>query len=146
MSITELIVLCLASRQYVVRQNLFTTSIFEDDVSRNAMKVADRIADVGLFKFRQSLYHSIDRFIGIVFRITQTFGDEDAYQAGTNHLVSRSCFFAIGVEPLKQSVKWVLGDGQLSANSLELGIDKTCAAKLGGSVKAPPKASSDAGQ
>lgn len=70
MGITAHTTICLSLRQYVVRQNFFTTSIFEDDVSRYAMKVTDRIADVAVLKFRQSLYHSIDRFIGIVFRIT----------------------------------------------------------------------------
>jgi hypothetical protein len=71
MSIASHVCLGLALRQDI-GQHLFTTPIFEDDVSRHAMKVANRIANVALLKFRQSLYHAIDRFIGIVFRITQT--------------------------------------------------------------------------
>lgn|SRR5215813_8755691 len=123
MSVTSHGCVCQVLRQHV-RGDLFTASIFEEDVSRHAVKVTGRISDVALLKLRQSLYHSIDRLIRIVFRVTKTFGDEDAYQPGANYLVSCSCFFAIGVEPLKQSIKWFLGDGHLSASSLELGIDK----------------------
>ena len=94
---------------------------FEDEIPRHAVKVTRRIADVLRLNFRQSLHHAIDSFIRIVFRITQTFRDEYADQPGANHLISLTCFFAIRIEPLKQSIKWFLGDGQLSTNSLELG-------------------------
>jgi hypothetical protein len=119
-SITSNACLCLALRQHV-RRDLFTTSILENDVSCHTVKVSGRIANVAPLQLRQSLYHSIDRLVGVVFRITQALGDEDAYQPGPNCLVSCSCFFAIRIEPLKQSIKWFLGDGQLSTNSLELG-------------------------
>jgi len=118
---------CPTLRQDVSR-DFFTTPIFENHISSDAVKVARRIADVASLKLRQSLNDAVDRLVGIVFRITQTFGHEDAYQPGANYLVPFTCFFAVGIEPLKQSIKWFSGDGHLSVNSLELGIDKTCAA------------------
>src|ERR1043166_6332061 len=145
MSISPRVNCYLVLRQHV-RRYLSAPSTFEQDVSRHAVKVTSRIANVTLLKLRQSFDHSIDRLIRIVFGITQTFGDEDPYQPGANYLVSCSCFFAIGVEPLKQSVKWFFGDGQLSANPQNWGSIRRAPRSLGGSERAPPKTSSDAGQ
>ena len=145
MSITSHARLCCVLRQHV-RLDLFTASIFEKNVSRHAVKVTSRIANVARLELRQSFDHSIDRLIRIVFRIIKTFRDEDPYQPSANELVSCSCFFAIGVEPLKQSVKWFFGDGQLSANPQNWGSIRRAPRSLGGSERAPPKTSSDAGQ
>src|ERR1041385_8253434 len=119
MSIATCAFLGMALRDLVGRYFL-TPAIFQQDVSGHAVKVTGRITNVSFLKLRQSLYHSIDRLVCIVFRIAETLRHEDADQTGANDLVPVCCFFAVGIEPLKQSIKWVRGDGHLSANSFEL--------------------------
>lgn len=102
-----------AYRQHVSRDFLSPAG-FENEITGHAVKVPRRIANVLRLDLRQSFDDAIDSFIRIVFRITQTFGDEDADQPGPNYFIPLTCFFAIRIEPLKQSVKWFLGDGQPS--------------------------------
>lgn len=102
-----------AQRQHVGRDFLPPAG-FENEITGHAVKIPRRIANVLGLDLRQPLHDPIDSFIRIVFRITQTFGDEDADQPGPNYFIPLTCFFAIWIEPLKQSIKWFFGDGQLS--------------------------------
>src|SRR6185369_9951869 len=103
---------CETLRQYVHR-NFPPPSCFHQNVSRHTMKVTRRVADIASFNLRQSLYNSIDSFVCIVFGVTQALGHIHSYQSGTNRFVALTCLFAVGIEPFKQLVKWVVRSGQL---------------------------------
>ena len=122
--------------RHCVSRDFLTPAIFQENVSSHTMKVPGGIANVGFLKLRQPLYHPIDRLVRIVFRIAQPLRHKDAYQARANYLVSFCCFFAIRIEPVKQSIKWIRGDGHLSTiSSCTCGSIKTCAAKLKACLK-----------
>ena len=91
---------CGTLRQDVGR-NFSDAARFENQVASDAVKVAGRVADVAGLDFGQPLNDTIDSFVRIVFRVTETLRDEDADQPGTDQLVPFTCFVAIRIEPLK---------------------------------------------
>jgi len=110
-------------REHICR-DFFATAVFEQNVSRDTVKVTRGIADVASLNLRQTLHYPIDGFVRIVLGITHALGHKDAYQSGANHFIALTCFFAVRIEPFKQFIKWSLRGGQLFTSSSVLGIER----------------------
>src|SRR6185503_1201728 len=69
------------------RRDLLPTVRFPNDVARDAVEVTRGFAVVILTDVRQAGYDAIDGFVGEIFSVAETLGNEDAEEAGADGFI-----------------------------------------------------------
>lgn len=83
----------------------FASEVFEMDLVCDAEEVACAVAAKFFFNLFELAGDAVDGFVGEVFRLGTTAPGEDLDEAAPNFLVLEGSLFAIGIKPIKQSVK-----------------------------------------
>jgi hypothetical protein len=85
-------------RHHIDRDFLASRHLANDE-TRNAVEISGGLADVRVAKLRQPLYHAVDRLVGKILRVAESFGHKYPDQTSADYFILLPGYFGVWVKP-----------------------------------------------
>lgn len=84
---------------YVFHRDLLAANHLSNDETRDAVEIPGGLPNVRVSNLWQLLHHAIDRLVGKIFRIAESFGHKDPDQTSADYFIFLPGYFAVWVKP-----------------------------------------------
>ena len=80
-------------------RDLLAANHLEYDETRDPVKIFGGLTNVRVSNLRQLLHHAVDRLVGKILRVAESFGHKDPDQTSANYFIFLPGYFAVWVKP-----------------------------------------------